>query len=472
MRLDRFQLLLEPCELILKADGGVFCFGEKCFFLGDGFLQVVHHPGGIVAHLPDGVLDGGIEAGNFRVMTGAAGKSPPMIRPADIGRPQIGSAHGKHRTAAAPAVQQSGIGVFVFLYTAVIGAGALCAKLTGDGESTCVHDGLVVVLKDPVFGFVLFDIRTVDGLAGVLALPERTNIEIVIEDALHGDDTPCVAGLELGVLALRLFPCDLIHARRGDVLIGQPVCNAFIAPAGVVEFKHFPHDLCRRPVHLKRHRLGVRDAVAVGNRADPLAVRLPALDDAAHLFGGVRDGHLVHEKVYLNTEPIVVGGVVNAVTDGDDAYSRVAERFKLHKTVAVAAGKTRQIFDNENVILVRQHLGAHDLVLLALREGVAGAVTVNVQIKRTAGEILPDIVLNDGFLIFDGSVVPVFLEVNGNSRVAADGKSLFHSRFTSLYVGILFARYQAENAGNSGLCCYLAAHLPPCVTQQSGGVFL
>ena len=75
---------------------------------------------------------------------------------------------------------------------------------------------------------------------------------------------------------------------------------------------------------------------------------------------------------------------------------------------------------------MRQHLGAHDLVLLALREGVAGAVTVNVQIKRTAGEILPDIVLNDGFLIFDGSVVPVFLEVNGNSRVAADGKSLLH----------------------------------------------
>lgn len=38
LRLDRFQLLLEPCELILKADGGVFCFGEQCFFLGDGFL--------------------------------------------------------------------------------------------------------------------------------------------------------------------------------------------------------------------------------------------------------------------------------------------------------------------------------------------------------------------------------------------------------------------------------------------------
>ena len=72
LRLDRFQLLLEPCELILKADGGVFCFGEQCFFLGNGFLQVVHHPSGIVAHLPDGVLDGGVEAGNFRVMAGAA----------------------------------------------------------------------------------------------------------------------------------------------------------------------------------------------------------------------------------------------------------------------------------------------------------------------------------------------------------------------------------------------------------------
>ena len=44
---------------------------------------------------------------------------------------------------------------------------------------------------------------------------------------------------------------------------------------------------------------------------------------------------------------------------------------------------------------------AHLLVALPLLEGVAGAVPVFVEGKAAAGEVLADVVGDDGFLVFD-----------------------------------------------------------------------
>ena len=71
-------------------------------------------------------------------------------------------------------------------------------------------------------------------------------------------------------------------------------------------------------------------------------------------------------------------------------------------------------------------LPAHGLVALPLLEGVAGAVPVLVESQGRVGEFLLDEILNDGLLVFNGSVVPVQLLVHGDAAVAGDVKAFDH----------------------------------------------
>ena len=150
----------------------------------------------------------------------------------------------------------------------------------------------MVVLDDNVLVVVAFDLLAVDFGTGVLALTERADIKIVVENALYRGDGPRVLGLPLGFLARRLLAHPLGHARRGNALVGEVVGDFLVAPTGVaVEVKNPADGLGLGGDDLKLLVLG--DEIAVGRGADPLAVALPPLHNAAHLAGGVRDGHFV-----------------------------------------------------------------------------------------------------------------------------------------------------------------------------------
>ena len=63
----------------------------------------------------------------------------------------------------------------------------------------------MVVFNDDMFQLVPLDILTVDFGTGVLALPERTDIKIIVENALHRDNSPVLFRCAAGFLSLRLF---------------------------------------------------------------------------------------------------------------------------------------------------------------------------------------------------------------------------------------------------------------------------
>ena len=280
----------------------------------------------------------------------------------------------------------------------------------------------MMVLNDDVLIVIAFDLLAVDLGAGVLALPQRADIKIIVENALHGGDGPCVFGLALGLLACRLLAHPLGHARRGNTLIGEVVGDFLVAPTGVaVEIENPADGLGLRGDDLKLLVLG--DKISVGRGADPLAVVLPPLHNAAHLAGGVRDGHFVHKELELDFQPVVVIGEVHAVADGNDAHARVAQVFQLHKPARVAAGEAGEVLDDENVVFVLHQPPAHLLIALALLKGVAGAVAVFKKRQRAAGEMGFYIVLDDGLLVLDGDVLLILLIIHGNAGIARDVKA-------------------------------------------------
>lgn len=132
--------------------------------------------------------------------------------------------------------------------------------------------------------------------------------------------------------------------------------------------------------------LPLGDDVTVGRGADPLAVVLPSLHNAAHLAGGVRDRHFVHKELKLDFQPVVVIGKVDAVADGDNAHTGVPQVLQLHEAARVAAGETGKVLDDENVVFVLHQAPTHLLIALALVEGVAGAVPVFEKVSVLPGK--------------------------------------------------------------------------------------
>ena len=196
------------------------------------------------------------------------------------------------------------------------------------------------------------------------------------------------------------------------------VGDFLVTPAVDVELKNAADDFGLRGHDLEL--LPLVDDVPVGGGADPFAILLAAFDDGLYLFAGIGDGHLVDEKLELNFQPVVVVGEIDAVPDGDDADPSVPQVLQLYQPPGVAAGEAGEILDDEDVFLVVHQLPAHGLVALPLFEGVAGLVPVLVEGEGGVREFLPDKVRDDGFLIFDGGVVPVQLLVHGDAAVAGN----------------------------------------------------
>ena len=293
----------------------------------------------------------------------------------------------------------------------------------------------MVVLDDDVLVVVAFDLLAVDFGAGVLALPQRTDIEIVVQNALHRGDGPRVLGLPLGLLACRLLTHPLGHTRRGNALIGEIVGDFLVAPTGVaVEVKNLADGLGLRGDDLKLLVLG--DEIAVGRGADPLAVVLPPLHNAAHLAGSVRDRHFVHKELKLDFQPVVVIGEVHPVANGDDAHARIAQVFQLHKPARVAAGEAGKVLDDENVVLVAHQPPTHLLIALALLKGVAGAVAVFKKRQRAAGEVGFYIVLDDGLLVLNRDVLLILLIIHRNTGIARDVKCFNHGHSPLRYFSV------------------------------------
>ena len=282
---------------------------------------------------------------------------------------------------------------------------------------------------------VALDLLAVDLGASILALPERADIKIVVQNALHRGDGPGVFGFPFRFLARRLLAHPLGHARRGNALIGEIVGDFLVAPTGVVVKVKNPADgLGFRGDDLKLLVLGYE--IAVGRGADPLAVVLPPLHNAAHFAGGVRDGHFVHKELKLDFQPVIVIGEVDAVADGDDAHARVAQVFQLHEAARVAAGKAGKVLDDEDVVLVAHQPPAHLLIALALVEGVAGAVAVFKKRQRAAGEAGFYIVLDDGLLVFNGDVLLILLIIHRNTGIARNVKCFNHGHSPLRYFSV------------------------------------
>ena len=392
------------------------------------------------------------------MVAGAALEAAPVIRPAGVGGGEIGAAHGEQRTAAVAALQKAGVHVVVDLHAAIVAAAALFPQRAGDGEGAVVDDGLMVVLDDDVLIVVALDVPAVDLGAGVLALTERADIEIVIQNALHRGDGPGVFGFPFRFLARRLLAHPLGHARRGNTLIGEVVGDFLVAPTGVaVEVKNPADGLGFGGDDLKLLVLG--DKIAVGRGADPLAIVLPPLHNAAHLAGGVRDGHFVHKKLELDFQPVVVIGEIHAVADGDDAHARVTQVFQLYKAAAVAAGKAGKVLDDENVVFVAHQPPAHLLIALALLERVAGAVAVFKKRQRAAGEVGLHIVLDDGLLVLDGDVFLILLIIHGNAGIARDVKA-FNQFGSPPFKYFSVCRSNSEMYAAS--CIRILSHVPTC----------
>ena len=151
--------------------------------------------------------------------------------------------------------------------------------------------------------FIPADILAVDLLAGVLALTEGPDVEIVVQDALHRHDGP--GGFDGAVIVL---PCGQLallfrHAGGGDALIRELIGNFFVAPAVDVQLENSPDDLRLGGDYLE---LLLVDNVTIGCGTDPFAVLLAALDDRFHLLAG---GGVIPVQLLVHGDMAVAGDV-------------------------------------------------------------------------------------------------------------------------------------------------------------------
>ena len=423
--LGNLQLLLELLQYLRQVVRALLGPGHVLLLMGQVLVEPLEHVLGVVHHLLDVAFQKLVQLVRADVVGGAAGASPPVVGAAGVSAPQVAAAHGEHGGPAVPAHQETGVHVVVLLHPPVVGGGALLPKRPGGSKGTVVDDALVVVFDDDLLVHIPAHIPAVDLLSGVLPLPQGADVEVVVQDALDRHNGPGGLHRPLIVLPGGLLPIPLRHARGGDTLVREVVGDLLIAPPlVVVEAEDGAHHIRLGGDYFEL--LPLVDDVAVGGGTDPFSIRLPSLDDVFHLFAGVGDGHLVDEKLELDLQPVVVVGKVDAVPDGDDSHPRVPQILQLHQPPAVSAGEPGEVLHHQNVILVGHQPLPHGLIALPLLECVAGAVPVLIEGKGAAGEFLPDKILDDGLLVFDGHIVPVQLVVHRNSAIAGDVKSLGH----------------------------------------------
>ena len=424
LALGGFQLLLQVRQHRLQIFRRLLRLRYVLRLPGQVGVQPVQHSSGVFLYLPHIELQQLIQLIHPDVVAGAALQASAVVGAAAVGVLDVPAAHGEHGGAAVAAEQEAGVHVVILLLPPVVGGGAALPQGSSCGEGAVVDDLLVVVLNDDVVQFVPLDFFAVDFPAGVLALAQGADVEVVVQNPLDRHDGPHRLGGPLVLLSGGLFAVPLRHAWGGDALVGEMIGDFLIPPAVDVQPEYLPDDL-----RLGGHNLELLPLVhnvTVGCGADPLAVRLAALDNCFHFFAGVGDGHFVDHKVELDFQPIVVVGIIHVFPHGDNTDPGVPEVLQLHQAPAVAAGKTGEVLDNEDVLLVAHQLPAHGLIALSLLKGVAGAIPILVKGQGAVGKFFPDKVRDDGLLVLNGGVVPVQLLVHGDAAVAGDVKFLNH----------------------------------------------
>ena len=277
----------------------------------------------------------------------------------------------------------------------------------------------MVVFNDDVFPLVPFHILAVDFGPGVFGLPEGADIKIIVQNPLHRDDGPGSLGFPAGGFPCRFLAHLFRHPGRWNPLLRQIVGDFLVTPALiVVQVKNLPHDLRFRGDNFKF--LLLVDDIAVGCGTKPFPVRLPPPDDVFHLLAGVGDRHFVDEKLKLNFQPVVIVGKVNVVSNGDDAHPSVPQILQFHQPPGISPGKSGKILHNQNVILMPDQPLSHGLVALPLLKGIAGTVPILIKGQAAAQESAVHKVPDDGFLIFNGHIVPVQLLVHRDPAVSGN----------------------------------------------------
>ena len=82
---------------------------------------------------------------------------------------------------------------------------ALFPQSADGGKGAVVDDGLMVVFNNNVFQLIPLDILTVDFGTGVLALPQGSDVKIIVQNTLHRNNSPVLFHRAAGFLPLRLF---------------------------------------------------------------------------------------------------------------------------------------------------------------------------------------------------------------------------------------------------------------------------
>ena len=385
-------------------------------------------------------------------MRGAGFQPAPEICSADILRRKAFGRTGKHRTAAVSAEQKTAVIRGILFLSAIVVGAALLQKLLRIGKGSAVNDRLMGIFDDNMLLVRSALINAVDPFALIFVLPQRTDIEVVAQHFLNSDDAPRAAALQFRVPSLRLFPGDFVGSRGWDTAVCQMVGNALVSPSVCIQSEHLAHHLGSRRVDFISHCLCVGNAVSVGYSANPFAVFLSVGNDLLDFFAGIGDGKLVHQKLELDQHPLVFGGIVNIIADGDDSDAGITQRFQFEKPQTVAAGETREVFDNQNMHCSGHQLGTHPLICFSLGEGVAASVTICKHCQLRVGKVLRYIALDDFFLVFDaGILLLVFVEVNGDTRIAIDFQCYSPTNFISQI--ILYIRSEENARGNTRKKC-------------------
>ena len=338
----------------------------------------------------------------------------------------------------------------ILAYASVTGVGAvaelgggLVKEFLGENGRVMMGKGALFLLWDPAVGLV-------DALPSPLALPEGADVKIIADDLGHRIAVPHRGsfGFQAGrVLALGLALLDLQLDPGGEAALGEMPGDFPVAPPfgvePVDETDHF------RPLFVNAefplaHRVQI---VAIGRVTDPLPLGLPGLDDGPYFFAGVGHRHLVHEKAELDVQPVIPGGVVHAVADGDDAHPLVPQQLQLIEPQRVASGKTGEILHHQNGTDTVSQGFPQLLVSFPLLEGVARPVPVGEEGEGTAGKTAGDILLDHGFLVFDGGILLIQCLVHRDAAVSGNG-----GRLSGGHTRVSWVRRRAVTWGSRGSC--------------------
>ena len=134
---------------------------------------------------------------------------------------------------AIPAFQKARIDIIVLSYSYIklLPPGPHVPHSLNSSKISLRDDSLMVILNDNLIVWLNLHIFAIDFLSGVLPLSKRTNIKIVLQYVLDGNDSPLRAALSLILKSGCLFSLPLNHPWRWVIILSEVKGNPLVAPA-------------------------------------------------------------------------------------------------------------------------------------------------------------------------------------------------------------------------------------------------